>query len=73
MFVAGESALHLAIVYGNLAAVKLLVQNGAIVNQRAAGRFFLPEDMKKGHKKKTLQDTNYEGKGHKYKHCRIGN
>ena len=37
--------------------VRLLVENGANVNQRATGRFFLPEDQKKG-KTKT---TNYEG------------
>ena len=53
----GESALHLAIVYGDFDMVKLLVEAGADVNQRATGRFFLPEDQKKGRTKY----TNYEG------------
>ena len=55
---AGESALHIAIVNGDFEMVRLLVENGADVNQRATGRFFLPEDQKKGTKKA----TNYEGK-----------
>ena len=54
----GESALHLAIVYGDFEMVRLLVEDGANVNQRATGRFFLPEDQKKGIK----QTTSYEGK-----------
>ena len=54
----GESALHIAIVFGNLAAVKLLIEKGADVNQRATGRFFLPEDQKKSRSR----ETNYEGK-----------
>ena len=53
----GESALHLAIVYGDLEMVKYLVENGAHVNQRATGRFFLPEDQKTG----ATDLTNYEG------------
>ncbi|KAJ8301067.1 hypothetical protein KUTeg_020054 [Tegillarca granosa] len=53
----GESALHIAIVFGDFESVKLLVQNGANVNQRATGRFFLPEDQKKG----KTPSTNYEG------------
>ena len=54
----GETALHLAIVYGDQDLVKLLVENGADVNQRATGRFFLPEDQKK----KKVKVTNYEGR-----------
>ena len=57
-FVTGESALHIAIVNGDFEMVRLLVENGADVNQRATGRFFLPEDQKKG----TTKTTNYEGK-----------
>ncbi|XP_078309757.1 uncharacterized protein LOC111108840 isoform X4 [Crassostrea virginica] len=53
----GESALHIAIVFGSLDAVKLLMKKGAKVDQRCTGRFFLPEDQKKGHTK----TTNYEG------------
>ncbi|KAK6183603.1 hypothetical protein SNE40_011050 [Patella caerulea] len=54
----GESGLHLAIAKGNLTAVKLLVENGADVNQRAMGDFFQPEDVKQG---KDRKQTNYEG------------
>ena len=43
--------------YGDFEMVKLLVESGADVNQRATGRFFLPEDQKKGRTKY----TNYEG------------
>lgn len=53
----GESCLHLATVYGDFESVKLLVSNGAYVNQRATGRFFLPEDQKNTRTKQ----TNYEG------------
>ncbi|XP_064606487.1 transient receptor potential cation channel subfamily V member 5-like isoform X2 [Liolophura sinensis] len=54
----GESCLHIAIVYGNFELVKRLVECGANVNQRATGQFFLPEDQKRGKKKK---QTNYDG------------
>ncbi|KAL4226497.1 hypothetical protein ACF0H5_014482 [Mactra antiquata] len=53
----GESCLHLATVYGDFESVKLLVSNGAYVNQRATGRFFLPEDQKNGR----TNQTNYQG------------
>ena len=43
--------------YGDLESVKLLVSNGANVNQRASGRFFLPEDQKNGRTK----ETTYQG------------
>ena len=59
VYFSGESALHLAIVYGDLEMVKLLVENGADVNQPANGPFFLPEDVKKG--SKSISNTNYEG------------
>ena len=45
--------------YGDLESVKLLVSNGANVNQRASGRFFLPEDQKNGRTK----ETTYQGEG----------
>lgn len=54
----GESALHFAIVYGDLESVKLLVRKGAKVDQRATGNFFLPEDQKKIPK---ARHTNYKG------------
>jgi len=54
----GESCLHIATVYGDFESVKLLVSNGAYINQRATGRFFLPEDQKLGGDKK---ETNYQG------------
>ncbi|KAK7476492.1 hypothetical protein BaRGS_00032240, partial [Batillaria attramentaria] len=53
----GESALHIAVIIGDLESVQLLVKCGANVNQRATGRFFLPEDQKKNPGKK----TNYDG------------
>ena len=56
---AGESALHFAIVYGNFDMVRLLVECGADVNLRASGRFFLPEDQKRKFNK---MKTNYVGK-----------
>lgn len=54
----GESALHIATVYGDIESVKLLVSNGAFINQRATGRFFLPEDVKMG---TPVEKTNYQG------------
>jgi len=42
----GESSLHLAVVNNDMAMVRRLVACGASVNQRASGRFFLPEDQK---------------------------
>ncbi|XP_046356888.2 transient receptor potential cation channel subfamily V member 6-like [Haliotis rufescens] len=53
----GESALHIAVVQGDFERVKILTENGAKVNQRATGRFFLPEDQKKSKSKK----TNFDG------------
>ncbi|XP_064632713.1 transient receptor potential cation channel subfamily V member 6-like isoform X2 [Lineus longissimus] len=55
----GESSLHIAIVTGNVEGVKLLVLNGAKVNQRATGRFFLPEDQKA--LLSNTASTDYEG------------
>ena len=55
----GESALHFAVVHEDLESVKLIVEKGANVNQRATGRFFLPEDQKKEPKAK---HTDYNGK-----------
>jgi transient receptor potential cation channel subfamily V protein 6 len=48
-------------VYHDLELVKLLVTAGANVNQRATGRFFLPEDQKNGLKK----FTDYNGEMNK--------
>jgi len=42
----GESGLHLAVVNNDFEMVKRLVECGADVNQRASGRFFLPDDQK---------------------------
>ncbi|XP_041349921.1 transient receptor potential cation channel subfamily V member 5-like [Gigantopelta aegis] len=53
----GESALHIAIVFNRFDAVKELISHKADINQRATGRFFLPEDQKKG----KTNNTNYEG------------
>ncbi|XP_076469164.1 uncharacterized protein LOC143299692 [Babylonia areolata] len=53
----GESALHIAVILGDMEAVQLLVKNGANVHQRATGRFFLPEDQKN----KPVKETNYSG------------
>ncbi|PVD25324.1 hypothetical protein C0Q70_15824 [Pomacea canaliculata] len=55
----GESALHIAVMLDDLDIVQLLVQNGANVNQRATGRFFLPEDLKKN--PDPTAATNYDG------------
>lgn len=54
----GASALHLAIAYNNWDMVKLLVESGAIINQRAIGTFFLPKDQQKSPPSRT---TDYEG------------
>ena len=43
--VTGESGLHLAVVNNDMDMVRMLVTRGANVNQRASGRFFLPEDQ----------------------------
>ncbi|KAL8580157.1 hypothetical protein ACOMHN_043042 [Nucella lapillus] len=53
----GESALHIAVILGDLEAAQLLVKNGANVHQRASGRFFLPEDQKNH----PVKETNYSG------------
>ena len=37
IFVIGVSALHLAIAYNNMEIVKLLVDSGAVIDQRACG------------------------------------
>ena len=58
VFLLGESALHIAIVYGEFDMVKRLVESGANVNQRATGTFFLPEDQKMA----ANTATNYEGR-----------
>ncbi|XP_067932842.1 transient receptor potential cation channel subfamily V member 5-like [Watersipora subatra] len=57
----GESALHFAIVHKDLDSVKLLIEKGAKIDQRATGRFFLPDDQKTTPPKKT---TNYEGEAY---------
>lgn len=55
---AGETAVHITIVNGDLQSFKLLVgEYGADVHARARGRFFMPEDCKD----KIKQETNYDG------------
>ena len=62
---AGETAVHITIVNGDLQSFKLLVgQCGADVHARARGRFFMPEDCKD----KIKQETNYDGKWSKAAH-----
>uniref|UniRef100_A0A915DIF2 Uncharacterized protein n=1 Tax=Ditylenchus dipsaci TaxID=166011 RepID=A0A915DIF2_9BILA len=39
----GQSSLHLAIVHDDYDTVQLLLEKGAVVNARASGDFFLPE------------------------------
>ena len=54
----GETSVHITIVNGDLASLKLLVEQcGADVNARARGRFFMPEDCKE----KIKEETNYDG------------
>ncbi|XP_013388391.1 transient receptor potential cation channel subfamily V member 6 isoform X1 [Lingula anatina] len=53
----GESCLHIAIVLNDFESVRLLVECGAKINQRASGRFFMPEDQKE---RKTA-NTNFDG------------
>nr|XP_006820971.1 PREDICTED: transient receptor potential cation channel subfamily V member 6-like [Saccoglossus kowalevskii] len=55
----GESCLHLAIVNQDLESVKFLVEKGARLDQRASGRFFLPEAHKDGSAKG--KDIDYFG------------
>jgi len=52
----GESGVHLAIVYNEIDLFKLLMSNGASVNQRASGRFFLPDDQKNNRRQHPLTD-----------------
>lgn len=40
----GQSCLHLAIVHDDYETVQLLLENGAFVNARASGNFFMPEE-----------------------------
>ncbi|XP_057371293.1 uncharacterized protein LOC130692234 [Daphnia carinata] len=54
----GASALHLAIAYDSLEVIKLLVEAGAIVDQRAVGTFFLPRDQQR---ERPSRVTDYEG------------
>ncbi|XP_786430.2 transient receptor potential cation channel subfamily V member 5 [Strongylocentrotus purpuratus] len=42
----GESCLHFAIVNEDFTMVKFLVENGANIDERACGTFFLPDDQK---------------------------
>lgn len=55
----GQSALHLAIVQDDYDTVQLLLENGASVNARASGDFFLPEEYKTNNNTRTL--INYQG------------
>jgi hypothetical protein len=55
----GQSLLHLAIMMDDYNSVALLLELGANVNQRATGRFFQPESLKR-HPLKS--ETDYKGK-----------
>lgn len=41
----GTSALHLSIAYRNTELTELLCQQGANINQKASGNFFMPTDQ----------------------------
>ena len=57
--IAGETAVHIAIVNHDTESVKKLIgECGADIHARAQGRFFLPEDCKD----EIIVDTNYNGK-----------
>jgi len=60
MVIAGQTALHFAVVNDNLGLVKYLVKKGADVNQEASGKFFLPEDNKIYESERF--SSNFEGK-----------
>jgi hypothetical protein len=67
----GESALHIAIVNGDYKMVKLLLENGAWVDEAAIGSFFYPIDQEEDRKdfssdlcervQLLYKETNYEG------------
>lgn len=48
----------MAIAYNNLEIIKLLVEAGAVIDQRAVGSFFLPKDQQRA---RPAQRTDYEG------------
>ncbi|KAK7475681.1 hypothetical protein BaRGS_00033107, partial [Batillaria attramentaria] len=56
----GESSLHFAVANGDFESVKLLIEMGADINQRATGRFFRPKDQKDD----PSGETNYEGEAY---------
>lgn len=53
----GQSCLHLAIVHDDYDTVQLLLENGASVNARATGDFFMPEDWEE----KDIKTMDYQG------------
>ena len=64
----GQTALHLAIINGNVNMVRLLLLNGADVNERCCGLFFCPDDQLKSRKDSLLSEipilklqSNYGG------------
>ncbi|ESO05330.1 hypothetical protein HELRODRAFT_77785 [Helobdella robusta] len=57
----GMSGLHIAIVNGDLELVKLFVEKGSDISQRATGKFFLPDDQKNG---PSTESTNYYGRAY---------
>nr|WDP79905.1 transient receptor potential cation channel subfamily V member 5 [Apostichopus japonicus] len=64
----GESCLHLAVVNENMVMVKMLSRNGANVNQRCCGSYFMTDDQQTT-RRDTIEHewykisgrTNYEG------------
>ena len=64
-YVTGEGAIHLAIEKNNYAGVKHLLKSidrkpevNPLVNMRARGRFFMPEDQLK---KLNEKESDYDG------------
>ncbi|XP_071827111.1 transient receptor potential cation channel subfamily V member 5-like isoform X2 [Apostichopus japonicus] len=64
----GESCLHLAVVNENMVMVKMLLRNGANVNQRCCGSYFMTDDQQTTRRDtiehewyKISSRTNYEG------------
>ncbi|PAA93433.1 hypothetical protein BOX15_Mlig006500g2 [Macrostomum lignano] len=57
----GHSSLHMAVMNKDLELVKLLVKCGAVIDQRAVGDFFRPEDQRQVNK---AAITDYRGQSY---------